>query len=259
MSGLPLAETDTRNLVGRDMKSLVKKIRDLRHIGIEDSRTAHIGYPALPFAPGKEGLLADIASNLEFVKAYMKNPIWTTLTANIDILNGTSYAPPCRSQYKRPWNQRSAQLTMRILTEKDEYFTNVKDKDGNPTRSANFNCTITLWCGPGGQKNFCQAAPEPRRPSTNYQPSNNDNTNESYCQVKVSPNVVWLDISALNFPNLRHRHRISRIPIHSTEFHITGNENGLQGWYIQDVGNMLGLIWYEFLELLDGGPLACGL
>jgi hypothetical protein len=40
MSGLPLVAMDTVNLVGLDTKSLVKKIRDLRHIGIGDSRTA---------------------------------------------------------------------------------------------------------------------------------------------------------------------------------------------------------------------------
>jgi hypothetical protein len=84
-----------------------------------------------------------------------------------------------------------------------------------------------------GQKIICQAAPESRTPSTNYQPGNNDDTNESYYQAKVSPNVVRLDISALNFPNPRHlwspthRHAVSKIPIYSTEFHITGNENSL--------------------------------
>jgi GTP-binding protein EngB required for normal cell division len=40
MSGLHSAETDSTNIIARDMKSLVKKIQDLRHIGIEDTRIA---------------------------------------------------------------------------------------------------------------------------------------------------------------------------------------------------------------------------
>ncbi|KAG2001185.1 hypothetical protein GB937_010422 [Aspergillus fischeri] len=133
----------------------------------------------------------DIASNLKFINAYIKNPIWTTLAANIDILNSTCYAPLHQSQYKRPWNPRSAQLTMPILTEQDEYFTNVKDKDRPCAKKygfANLECKNSTPTKAGKAGTIDKAA-EDGTAGDEHAPSSG----------------------------------------HFTEFHITGNENGLQG------------------------------
>ncbi|KAF7117917.1 hypothetical protein CNMCM5793_007248 [Aspergillus hiratsukae] len=194
MSGLPSAETDSIDIIARDMKSLIKKVQDLRHIGIEDSR---IALPKICVIGDQSTGKSSLIEGMSEIKVPRSAGTCTRCSMEINltesepgqdwncriflsrkyIFDGSRKVTklPKKSQPLGPW-----------IDQEDEHFTDVKDKDGVQE--------AIKWAQ--------LAILNPGRPSSDYQPGNNADTDESYCQVKFSPNVVRLDISAPNFPNL---------------------------------------------------------
>ncbi|GAB1195025.1 hypothetical protein APSETT444_004278 [Aspergillus pseudonomiae] len=123
-------ENKAIQVIARDMKALVRKIQDLRHIGIEDNRIA------LP----KICVIGD------------------------------------QTQPLGPWIEQD---------QEDEHFITLSDKD--QVQEA------IKWAQ--------LAILNPGQSSREYIPGENTGTNTHY-QVKFSPNIVRLDISAPDFPNL---------------------------------------------------------
>ncbi|KAH2284604.1 hypothetical protein KXW02_002365 [Aspergillus fumigatus] len=196
MSGLPSSETEAINLIARDMKCLVKKIQDLRHIGVEDSR---IALPKICVIGDQSTGKSSLIEGMSQIKVPRSAGTCTRCPMEINLSEGEPGQDwncriflsrkyifdgsrkvtklPKKSQPLGPWIEQD---------QEDEHFTDVRDKDGVQA--------AIKWAQ--------LAILNPGRPSTDYQPGHNGDTDESYCQVKFSPNVVRLDISAPNFPNL---------------------------------------------------------
>ncbi|KAF7586427.1 hypothetical protein BBP40_008916 [Aspergillus hancockii] len=194
MSGSPAPGIEAINLIARDMKALVRKIQDLRHIGIEDNQ---ISLPKICVIGDQSTGKSSLIEGMSEIKAPRSAGTCTRCPMEFNLSEsepGQSWTckvflsrkymydvtrksrAPRRSQPLGPWTEQD---------QEDELFITLSDK--SQVQEA------IKWAQ--------LAILNPAQPSREYVPGENTGTSD-YCQVKFSPNVVRLDISAPDFPNL---------------------------------------------------------
>ncbi|KAI2402087.1 hypothetical protein LOZ67_000843 [Ophidiomyces ophidiicola] len=180
---------ETIDLISQDMKLMVKKIQDLRHLGIENS-----GLPLPKIvvvgdqSTGKSSLIEGISEikvprssgcctrcPLEINLSESDNP-WI---CRVLLMKRYLYVPKGRPTSKNPLGPWIEQELEEIL------FDTLTDKSMLEK--------VLKWAQ--------IATLNPARSPKDFGPDN-DNDTYTFTQVKFSPNVVRLDISAPGFPNL---------------------------------------------------------
>ncbi|RAL16383.1 putative dynamin GTPase [Aspergillus homomorphus CBS 101889] len=198
MSGLPTLKNDSINIITRDMKTLVKKIQDLRHIGIEDA-SSKIALPRICVIGDQSAGKSSLIEGMSEIKVPRAAGTCTRCPMEINLSESDPGQPwTCRvylsRKYMYDWNHRVDKVTKKShpfgpwheQNQEDELFITLSNRD---------DVELAIkWAQ--------LAILNPGRPSSEYVPGQNVETDEDYCQVKFSPNVVRLDISAPAFPNL---------------------------------------------------------
>ncbi|GMF73239.1 unnamed protein product [Aspergillus oryzae] len=196
--GTPSYSTTDENkaiqVIARDMKALVRKIQDLRHIGIEDNR---IALPKICVIGDQSTGKSSLIEGMSEIKVPRSAGTCTRCPMEINLSEGEPGQPwacqiylsrrymydgsrkfrtPRKAQPLGPWIEQD---------QEDEHFITLSEKD--QVQEA------IKWAQ--------LAILNPGQSSREYIPGENAGTNTHY-QVKFSPNIVRLDISAPDFPNL---------------------------------------------------------
>ncbi|KAK1146317.1 hypothetical protein N8T08_003104 [Aspergillus melleus] len=186
---------DAINLISQDMKSLVKKIQDLRHIGIEDNT---IALPKICVIGDQSTGKSSLIEGMSEIKVPRSAGTCTRCPMEIN-LSGSNRGQPwiCRVFLSRKYMFDGSHKLTRVpkktqplgpwvnQDQEDELFITLSDKDD--VQEAIKWAQIAIL--------------NPGHASSDYIPGRNADATMD-CQVKFSPNVVRLDISAPNFPNL---------------------------------------------------------
>ncbi|KKK15836.1 hypothetical protein ARAM_004549 [Aspergillus rambellii] len=190
------ASADTINMIAQDMTALVKKIQDLRHLGIEDS---HITLPKICVIGDQSTGKSSLIEGMSEIKVPRSAGTCTRCPMEINLTESENGQPwicrvylsrkymfdgsrkttklPKRSEPLGPWHEQD---------QEDEHFITISHK-GDIEEAIKWAQMAIL---------------NPGRPTSEYIPGQNVGTDPQYCQVKFSPNIVRLDISAPTFPNL---------------------------------------------------------
>ncbi|PYI33163.1 hypothetical protein BP00DRAFT_455720 [Aspergillus indologenus CBS 114.80] len=196
MSGPSALKNDSINIITHDMKALVKKIQDLRHLGIEDSQ---IALPRICVIGDQSAGKSSLIEGMSEIKVPRAAGTCTRCPMEINLTESDPDQPwTCRVYLSRKYfydtNQRVDKVSKKShpfgpwhsQDQEDELFITLSDRDDVEE--------AIRWAQ--------LAILNPLRPSAEYIPGQNCDTDENYCQAKFSPNVVRLDISAPGFPSL---------------------------------------------------------
>ncbi|TQB74446.1 hypothetical protein MPDQ_004747 [Monascus purpureus] len=188
------SETHSIQIISNDMKMLVKKIQDLRHLGIEDN---NIALPKICVVGDQSTGKSSLIEGMSEIKVPRSAGTCTRCPMEINLSESNpGEAWTCRVLLSRKYmfdgSRKVTKLPKKSLgpwveqEEETEEFCILKDK--SKVQEA------LRWAQ--------LAILNPSQPTNYYAPDNNPNTDPSFTQVKFSPNVVRLDISAPDFPNL---------------------------------------------------------
>ncbi|KAL2835249.1 P-loop containing nucleoside triphosphate hydrolase protein [Aspergillus cavernicola] len=182
-------------ILAQNMTALVKKIQDLRHIGIEDSQ---ITLPKICVIGGQSTGKSSLIEGMSEIKVPRSAGTCTRCPMEINLSEG---------EPGQPW-------TCRVYLSR-KYFFNGSHKISKPKKSDPLGpwhkqdqedelfITITDKAKIEDAIKWAQIAIlNPSNPTASYIPHENKELDDSHCQVKFSPNIVRLDISAANFPSL---------------------------------------------------------
>lgn len=185
--------TDSIALISHDMKTLVQKIQDLRHLGIEDNK---IALPKICVVGDQSTGKSSLIEGMSEIKVPRSAGTCTRCPMEINL---------SESEPNQPWSCRI------ILSRKYEYHPSAKLINPNVTSLGPwveqdqddelFLVLTRKECVQCAVKGAQLAILNPGRPSSDFLPGG-DLDNETRSQVKFSPNLVRLDISAPGFPNL---------------------------------------------------------
>lgn len=186
--------TESINILAHDMQSLVKKIQELRHLGIEDS---NIALPKICVVGDQSTGKSSLIEGISDIKLPRSAGTCTRCPMEINLSEsgpGTSWT--CRVFLTRKYMYDSAKKVARTqkralgpwaeLDSEDELFITLTDKADVPD--------AIKWAQ--------LAILNPTRATSDYIPGQNEGTDPTFQYVKFSPNIVRLDISAPDFPNL---------------------------------------------------------
>ncbi|KAL4955309.1 P-loop containing nucleoside triphosphate hydrolase protein [Aspergillus filifer] len=183
------------NTLASDMTTLVKKIQDLRHLGIEDSQ---ITLPKICVIGDQSTGKSSLIEGMSEIKVPRSAGTCTRCPMEINLADGEFGQPwicrvylsrkymydgsrriskPKKNEPLGPWHEQEPE---------DELFITITDK--NQVEE------VIRWAQ--------LAILNPGSPTANYVPGHNSHTDVHHTQVKFSPNIVRLDISAAGFPNL---------------------------------------------------------
>ncbi|PYH78166.1 Dynamin family protein [Aspergillus uvarum CBS 121591] len=192
----PSLKNDSINIITHDMKTLVKKIQDLRHLGIEDSQ---IALPRICVIGDQSAGKSSLIEGMSEIKVPRAAGTCTRCPMEINLTESDPDQPwTCRVYLSRKYfydtSQRVDKVSKKshpfgpwhVQDQEDELFITLSDRDDVEE--------AIRWAQ--------LAILNPGRPTAVYIPGQNFDTDENYCQVKFSPNVVRLDISAPGFPSL---------------------------------------------------------
>ncbi|KAL2861487.1 P-loop containing nucleoside triphosphate hydrolase protein [Aspergillus pseudodeflectus] len=187
--------SDSINNLAQSMTVLVRKIQDLRHIGIEDSQ---ITLPKICVIGDQSTGKSSLIEGMSEIKVPRSAGTCTRCPMEINLSNSEPDQPwtcrvylsrkymfdgsrriskPKKSEPLGPWHPQD---------QEDELFTTITEKGKIED--------VIKWAQ--------LAILNPGSPSASYVPGENNETDPSHCQVKFSPNIVRLDISARGFPSL---------------------------------------------------------
>lgn len=183
------------NILAQSMTALVKKIQDLRHIGIEDS---HIILPKICVIGDQSTGKSSLIEGMSEIKVPRSSGTCTRCPMEINLSEseaGQSWT--CRVYLSRKYiydgsrkigkPKKSHPLGPWVsIDPEDEFFITITNKDQIEE--------VIRWAQ--------LAILNPGRPTAHYIPGQNSETNPLDCEVKFSPNIVRLDISAPGFPSL---------------------------------------------------------
>ncbi|KAL4943649.1 hypothetical protein BDV06DRAFT_221004 [Aspergillus oleicola] len=189
------SSSEPLNILAYDMTTLVRKIQDLRHLGIEDSQ---ITLPKICVIGDQSTGKSSLIEGMSEIKVPRSAGTCTRCPMEINLSDGEFGQPwtcrvylsrkymydgsrkiskPKKSEPLGPWHEQE---------QEDELFITVTDK-GKVEE-------VIRWAQ--------LAILNPGSPTANYVPGHNADTDSHHTQVKFSPNIVRLDISAAGFPNL---------------------------------------------------------
>lgn len=192
--GLTSPSEDSINIISKDMKLLVKRIQDLRHLGIEDSK---IALPKICVVGDQSTGKSSLIEGMSEIKVPRSAGTCTRCPMEINLshsepgtqwkcqiflsrrfmFDGSQKIKIKKSQPLGPWIEQE---------QEEEHFITLSDK--SHVQDA------LKWAQ--------LAILNPGRPPGDYIPGQNAGTDSQQYQVKFSPNIVRLDISAPSFPNL---------------------------------------------------------
>ena len=195
MEPSPSSELDAINIIGHDMRSLVKKIQELRHIGIEDNK---IALPKICVIGDQSTGKSSLIEGMSEIKVPRSAGTCTRCPMEINLSESEPGQPwTCRVYLSRKYMFDGSQKITKIprrsnplgpwieQDQEDELFTTITEK-GDVQEAIKWAQLAVL---------------NPSHPPSDYIPGQNAATG-LHQQVKFSPNVVRLDISSSNFPNL---------------------------------------------------------
>ncbi|KAL2857970.1 P-loop containing nucleoside triphosphate hydrolase protein [Aspergillus pseudoustus] len=186
--------SDSISNLAQSMTALVRKIQDLRHIGIEDSR---ITLPKICVVGDQSTGKSSLIEGMSEIKVPRSAGTCTRCPMEIN-LSGSEpdQSWTCRVYLSRKYMFDGSRRILKpkkseplgpwyLQDQEDELFTTITDKGQIEE--------VIKWAQ--------LAILNPGSPSANYVPGENSDT-PSHCQVKFSPNIVRLDICAPGFPSL---------------------------------------------------------
>ncbi|KAL4873018.1 hypothetical protein BDV12DRAFT_209663 [Aspergillus spectabilis] len=188
-----LDASDPLTILTESMSTLVKKIQDLRHIGIEDSQ---ITLPKICVIGDQSTGKSSLVEGMSQIKVPRSAGTCTRCPMEINLsesepgqpwrchvylsrrymFDGSKKIKPKKSEPLGPWYPQE---------QEDEHFITISDK-GRVEE-------VIQWAQ--------IAILNPSNPTANYIPGKNGDT-DPHVQVKFSPNIVRLDIRAPGFPSL---------------------------------------------------------
>lgn len=226
-----MAPIDSINLISRDMKTLVRKIQDLYHLGIEDSK---IALPKICVVGDQSTGKSSLIEGMSEIKVPRSSGTCTRCPMEINLSESNPTKPwTCRILLSRKYmydgSRRITKLPKKSQPlgpwieqdEEEELFAVLKDKSQVPEALKSAQLAIL----------------NPGRPSTDYIPGQALQADANYCQVKFSPNVIRLDISAPNFPNLSFHDLpgvISQAELDDERYLVTLVENLVKAYISQE-------------------------
>lgn len=176
------------------MQSLVKKIQELRHLGIEDS---NIALPKICVVGDQSTGKSSLIEGISDIKLPRSAGTCTRCPMEINLSEsgpGTSWT--CRVSLTRKYMYDSARRVPRNNKRSLGPWANVEPEDEH-------FITLTDKAEVQNAIKWAQLAIlNPTRPSSDYVPGQNEGTDPIFQYVKFSPNIVRLDISGPDFPNL---------------------------------------------------------
>ncbi|KAL4785227.1 P-loop containing nucleoside triphosphate hydrolase protein [Aspergillus varians] len=182
-------------ILTQSMTALVRKIQDLRHIGIEDS---HITLPKICVIGDQSTGKSSLIEGMSEIKVPRSSGTCTRCPMEINLSDSEGGQPwTCRVYLSQKYMYNESKKIgkpkkshplgpWQPIEQEDELFTTITDKDQIEE--------VIKWAQ--------LAILNPRSSPGNYMPGRNLETNPLDCEVKFSPNIVRLDISAPGFPNL---------------------------------------------------------
>ncbi|KAL4887001.1 P-loop containing nucleoside triphosphate hydrolase protein [Aspergillus karnatakaensis] len=189
----PDPSSELNNLT-QSMTTLVKKIRDLRHIGIEDSK---ISLPKICVIGDQSTGKSSLIEGMSQIKLPRSSGTCTRCPMEINLsesdpdqawscsvylsrrymFDGAKKFKPRKSDPLGPWHPQD---------QEDEFFITITDTD---------KVEKVIKCAQ-------MAILNPSEPSDSFIPREDEEMDTQHVQVKFSPNVVRLDITAPGFPSL---------------------------------------------------------
>ncbi|PYH92699.1 hypothetical protein BO71DRAFT_431664 [Aspergillus ellipticus CBS 707.79] len=194
MSGRVVPVIDSINLIAGNMKELVRKIQDLRHIGIEDN---NIALPKICVIGDQSAGKSSLIEGMSEIKVPRSAGTCTRCPMEINLSESEPGQPwTCKVFLSRKYMyDGSGKMRMPkknhplgpwyAQDQEDEAFITITHKEDVEA--------AIMWAQ--------IAILNPGTPSSLYIPGQN-NVPDERCEVKFSPNVVRLDIAAPGFPNL---------------------------------------------------------
>ncbi|KAK2745094.1 hypothetical protein FQN57_004001 [Myotisia sp. PD_48] len=181
--------------ISSSMRAVVKKIQDLRHLGIESNG---LPLPKICVVGDQSTGKSSLIEGMSEIKVPRSVGCCTRCPMEINL---------SESEPEAPW-------TCRVLLMK-KYIYDSSGKAKRPTSSKPLGpwieqdpeeITFSILTDRALVRDTIKwaqlATLNPGRAYTDFIPGENQETNDSYTQVKFSPNVVRLDITAPGFPNL---------------------------------------------------------
>ncbi|RDW81158.1 putative dynamin GTPase [Aspergillus mulundensis] len=183
------------NILAQSMTTLVRKIQDLRHLGIEDS---HITLPKICVIGDQSTGKSSLIEGMSEIKVPRSSGTCTRCPMEIN-LSGSKRGEPwtCHVYLSRKYMYDGSGKTIRSrkshslgpwveMEQEDELFTTITDR---AQIAEAIRCAQLAILNPG-------------RAPANYLPRRNIGVENLDFQEKFSPNIVRLDISAPGFPSL---------------------------------------------------------
>lgn len=194
----PHDATKSISFISRDMKDMVKKIQDLRHLGIEDKG---LPLPKICVVGDQSTGKSSLIEGMSEIKAPRSAGCCTRCPLEINLSES-----------------KDSEWTCRVLLMR-RYIFDGDGKLGKLAQAATKKRPLGPWVEQDPEEfhfitlndkqhlqdaiKWAQLATlNPRASYKDFVPGENGETDENYFEVKFSPNVVRLDITAPNFPNL---------------------------------------------------------
>jgi GTPase SAR1 family protein len=182
------------NFMTKDMRALVKQIQDLRHLGIEDSK---IALPKICVVGDQSTGKSSLIEGMSEIQVPRSAGTCTRCPMEINL-----------SDSDEPWKCSISLTNSHIFSTKQGFRKVTKAKPlgpWNPLSEPQDEPFMTIFSKDQVQDAIKRAQLAILNPTTNpaeYLPGSSINIENATTVVKFSPNVVRLDITAPNFPNL---------------------------------------------------------
>ncbi|KAM5443775.1 hypothetical protein MferCBS31731_001020 [Microsporum ferrugineum] len=184
------------DLISQNMRAVVKKIQDLRHLGIENRS---LPLPKIVVVGDQSVGKSSLIEGMSEIKVPRSAGCCTRCPLEINLSESESPDAPwtCRLLLMKRYMYDASGRTQRATNTRPLGPWIEQDPEELPF------ATLTNKAQLQEHLRWAQLATlNPGRSHTDFIPGEDQETDGTYTQVKFSPNVVRLDITAPNFPNL---------------------------------------------------------
>lgn len=186
--------SESIDMMTKDMRALVKKIQDLRHLGIEDSK---IALPKICVVGDQSTGKSSLIEGMSEIKVPRSAGTCTRCPMEINLSDSDQ---PWRCEVKLSCSYTySTKNGLRKITKANKLgpWYEMTEPEDIPFMTLHSKDQVQ-----DAIKRAQLAILNPHRNPAEFLPSTSSNIDETTTPVKFSPNVVRLDISASGFPNL---------------------------------------------------------
>jgi GTPase SAR1 family protein len=189
----PVSGVDTIDVMTKDMRALVKKIQDLRHLGIEDNK---IALPKICVVGDQSTGKSSLIEGMSEIKVPRSAGTCTRCPMEINLSDSNEpWKCEVNLSYSYTYSTKGGQRKITKANKLGPWYETAPQ--GVPF--------LTLHSQEHVQdaiKRAQLAILNPHKDPAEFLPSSSMNIDDATTPVKFSPNVVRLDISAPGFPNL---------------------------------------------------------